>query len=150
MKKCRARYGLDQQNQWCKPCRCVPFSLILGVTFFGMLFYIILLFYVLYWITNLIKNWWTFRVIQLTTRFEFFKVHSRCPFLSRCWICGRTFANNRNCNACNTCMIASQCVRDGHNRCTDFFLLLQGWSGLNYWSISNENYINDKHKFYRF
>ncbi|KAF7282481.1 hypothetical protein GWI33_002626 [Rhynchophorus ferrugineus] len=21
MKKCRARYGLDQQNQWCKPCR---------------------------------------------------------------------------------------------------------------------------------
>jgi hypothetical protein len=20
MKKCRARYGLDQQNQWCKPC----------------------------------------------------------------------------------------------------------------------------------
>ncbi|XP_044270978.1 protein pangolin, isoforms A/H/I/S isoform X4 [Tribolium madens] len=22
MKKCRARYGLDQQNQWCKPCRC--------------------------------------------------------------------------------------------------------------------------------
>jgi hypothetical protein len=48
MKKCRARYGLDQQNQWCKPCRCVPFSLILGVTFFGMLFYIILLFYVLY------------------------------------------------------------------------------------------------------
>jgi hypothetical protein len=24
MKKCRARYGLDQQSQWCKPCRCVP------------------------------------------------------------------------------------------------------------------------------
>lgn len=23
MKKCRARYGLDQQNQWCKPCRWV-------------------------------------------------------------------------------------------------------------------------------
>ncbi|XP_058118246.1 protein pangolin, isoforms A/H/I/S isoform X2 [Anopheles coustani] len=23
MKKCRARYGLDQQNQWCKPCRYV-------------------------------------------------------------------------------------------------------------------------------
>ncbi|XP_013148913.1 PREDICTED: protein pangolin, isoforms A/H/I/S isoform X2 [Papilio polytes] len=21
LKKCRARYGLDQQNQWCKPCR---------------------------------------------------------------------------------------------------------------------------------
>ncbi|EEB13097.1 T-cell specific transcription factor, tcf, putative [Pediculus humanus corporis] len=21
MKKCRARYGLDQQSQWCKPCR---------------------------------------------------------------------------------------------------------------------------------
>ena len=21
MKKCRARYGLDQQNLWCKPCR---------------------------------------------------------------------------------------------------------------------------------
>ncbi|RXG54594.1 Protein pangolin, isoforms A/H/I/S, partial [Armadillidium vulgare] len=21
MKKCRARYGLEQQNQWCKPCR---------------------------------------------------------------------------------------------------------------------------------
>lgn len=20
-KKCRARYGVDQQNQWCKPCR---------------------------------------------------------------------------------------------------------------------------------
>jgi hypothetical protein len=23
MKKCRARYGLDQQNLWCKPCRFV-------------------------------------------------------------------------------------------------------------------------------
>ncbi|XP_011875944.1 PREDICTED: uncharacterized protein LOC105566494 isoform X1 [Vollenhovia emeryi] len=23
MKKCRARYGLDQQSQWCKPCRYV-------------------------------------------------------------------------------------------------------------------------------
>lgn len=23
MKKCRARYGLDQQSQWCKPCRSV-------------------------------------------------------------------------------------------------------------------------------
>lgn len=23
LKKCRARYGLDQQNQWCKPCRWV-------------------------------------------------------------------------------------------------------------------------------
>ena len=21
MKKCRARYGLDQHNLWCKPCR---------------------------------------------------------------------------------------------------------------------------------
>ncbi|MPC72204.1 Protein pangolin, isoforms A/H/I/S [Portunus trituberculatus] len=21
MKKCRARYGLEQQSQWCKPCR---------------------------------------------------------------------------------------------------------------------------------
>ncbi|OTF75074.1 hypothetical protein BLA29_002780, partial [Euroglyphus maynei] len=21
LKKCRARYGLDQQNHWCKPCR---------------------------------------------------------------------------------------------------------------------------------
>ncbi|KAH9634376.1 hypothetical protein HF086_010856 [Spodoptera exigua] len=21
LKKCRARYGLDQQSQWCKPCR---------------------------------------------------------------------------------------------------------------------------------
>ena len=21
MKKCRARYGLDQQDTWCKPCR---------------------------------------------------------------------------------------------------------------------------------
>lgn len=20
-KKCRARYGVDQQSQWCKPCR---------------------------------------------------------------------------------------------------------------------------------
>jgi len=23
MKKCRARFGLDQQSQWCKPCRYV-------------------------------------------------------------------------------------------------------------------------------
>ena len=23
LKKCRAKYGLDQQNRWCKPCRCV-------------------------------------------------------------------------------------------------------------------------------
>ena len=23
-KKCRARFGLDQQSQWCKPCRYVP------------------------------------------------------------------------------------------------------------------------------
>lgn len=22
-KKCRARFGLDQQNNWCGPCRCV-------------------------------------------------------------------------------------------------------------------------------
>uniref|UniRef100_S4RIC2 HMG box domain-containing protein n=1 Tax=Petromyzon marinus TaxID=7757 RepID=S4RIC2_PETMA len=22
-KKCRARYGVDQQNNWCSPCRCV-------------------------------------------------------------------------------------------------------------------------------
>ncbi|KAF6208350.1 hypothetical protein GE061_016804 [Apolygus lucorum] len=30
MKKCRARYGLDQQSQWCKPCRrkkkCIRYS----------------------------------------------------------------------------------------------------------------------------
>lgn len=30
LKKCRARFGLDQQNSWCKPCRYVrpllPFS----------------------------------------------------------------------------------------------------------------------------
>lgn len=23
LKKCRARFGLDQQSKWCKPCRCV-------------------------------------------------------------------------------------------------------------------------------
>jgi len=26
MKKCRARYGLDQQSQWCKPCRYVCYG----------------------------------------------------------------------------------------------------------------------------
>jgi len=25
-KKCRARYGLDRQEQWCKPCRYEPFD----------------------------------------------------------------------------------------------------------------------------
>lgn len=25
MKKCRARFGLEHQNLWCKPCRCVQF-----------------------------------------------------------------------------------------------------------------------------
>lgn len=25
-KKCRARFGLNQQTDWCGPCRCVPLS----------------------------------------------------------------------------------------------------------------------------
>lgn len=29
MKKCRARFGLDQQNQWCKPCRWATISRII-------------------------------------------------------------------------------------------------------------------------
>lgn len=36
LKKCRARYGLDQQNQWCKPCRrkkkCVRYLEALAAT----------------------------------------------------------------------------------------------------------------------
>lgn len=33
LKKCRARYGLDQQNQWCKPCRWVPSSVFILFSF---------------------------------------------------------------------------------------------------------------------
>ncbi|XP_065370835.1 protein pangolin, isoforms A/H/I/S isoform X2 [Calliphora vicina] len=36
MKKCRARFGLDQQNQWCKPCRrkkkCIRYMESVGAT----------------------------------------------------------------------------------------------------------------------
>ncbi|CDQ96821.1 unnamed protein product, partial [Oncorhynchus mykiss] len=27
-KKCRARFGLNQQTDWCGPCRCVPLGLL--------------------------------------------------------------------------------------------------------------------------
>ncbi|CAH2987183.1 unnamed protein product [Chilo suppressalis] len=40
LKKCRARYGLDQQNQWCKPCRrkkkCVRYMEALAAATGGM------------------------------------------------------------------------------------------------------------------
>ncbi|KAK0092924.1 hypothetical protein PV326_000304 [Microctonus aethiopoides] len=31
MKKCRARYGLDQQSQWCKPCSPVEHGAGMGI-----------------------------------------------------------------------------------------------------------------------
>ncbi|XP_058980889.1 protein pangolin, isoforms A/H/I/S-like [Musca domestica] len=37
MKKCRARFGLDQQNQWCKPCKrkkkCIRYMESIGVNY---------------------------------------------------------------------------------------------------------------------
>ncbi|XP_075165463.1 protein pangolin, isoforms A/H/I/S-like [Haematobia irritans] len=37
MKKCRARFGLDQQNQWCKPCKrkkkCIRYMESIGINY---------------------------------------------------------------------------------------------------------------------
>jgi len=33
LKKCRARFGLDQQSNWCKPCRLLSFIYIKPIAF---------------------------------------------------------------------------------------------------------------------
>lgn len=58
MKKCRARFGLDQQNQWCKPCRwdstfilhiCFPI-----IFFTNFIFRFIVLIFINFWFLSLI------------------------------------------------------------------------------------------------
>ncbi len=48
LKKCRARFGLDQQSNWCKPCRLLSFIYIKPIAFT-----ILLIFYFTHFISKL-------------------------------------------------------------------------------------------------